>query len=78
MASQCQACALIRRLAVVSFYESTPDKKEVPDLDVSALRLWSDVDALVFSASVELIPGDAISIVRTVYDALLVGVASVI
>ena len=45
-----KSSAFIRRFRVVRLDETTTDEKEIANLDVSALGLWPDVNALIFTA----------------------------
>jgi hypothetical protein len=57
MRSQSEGISFLWWLAVVRLRPAHADEKDVSDLDIAALGLRPDVDALVFAASGELFPG---------------------
>lgn len=65
-------------LAIVRFFPAAAHKKHVAGLDVAALGNRPNVDALVFTALVQLLPRDGVVVVGIVVDAFFVGVASVV
>lgn len=75
---QASTCAVSIAFAVVRFFPATADEQHVADLDVAALGSGADVDALVFAALEELLPGDGVVVEGVVVDAFFVGVAAVV
>lgn len=65
-------------LVVVSFFPAASDEQHVPDLDVTTLRSGSNVDTLIFTTLVKLLPRNWIVIIWVIVNALLVCVASVV
>ena len=57
---------------------SAADQKHVSNLDVTALGLRSDVDALVLSTGYKLFVGDGMAVVAVVPFALLLRIAPVV
>lgn len=66
------------RLAVICFFPAAPDEQHVAGFDVAALSCGPDIDALVFTAVVEVFEGDGVVVVGVVSDSFFVGVASVV
>ena len=54
MMPSCQLIPLLRRQAIVRFDEPAPDKQDITNPYIATLRLRSDIDALIPSASLEL------------------------
>lgn len=63
---------------IIRFFPAAANEEHVADLDVAALRCGADINALVFTALVELLPGNGVVVVWVVIDALLVRVASIV
>jgi hypothetical protein len=63
---------------VIRFFPATTDEEHVAGLDVAALSSRANVDALVLTALVQLLPGNRVVVIRVVVDAFLVRVASVV
>ena len=74
----CQVIPFLRRHAIVRFDESASDEQDITNLYVSTLRLRSDIDFLVLSASLELRIRYAVRFVRVELDALFFCVGAVI
>ncbi len=76
--SQCQFSILLVTLTIIYFLPATSNEKHIADFDVATLRCRPDVDALVFTAVVQLVPGDFVVVVWIVADSLFVCVAPVV
>ena len=69
---------LVRRLAVIRLHKPTADEQDIADLDIAALCLRMDIDALVFAAVVQLFERDGVVVVGVVLDAFSVRVGAVV
>ncbi len=78
MWSQRSFRTLLGRFTVICLDEPAPDEENISDSDIPALRLRTDVNALVFSALVQFFEADGVVVVRVVLDSLLVGVSAVV
>ena len=78
MMPSCQLIPFLRQHAIVRFDEPASDEQYITNLYVPTLRLRSDIDFLIPSASLELRVRDAIRFVRVQRDALLIRVGAVI
>ena len=74
----CQLIPFLRRHAKVRFDEPASDEQDITNLYIPTLRLRSDIDFLIPSASLELRIRYAIGFVRVEGDALLICVGAVI
>jgi hypothetical protein len=70
--------ALLAALAVKCLFPATTNEQHVTNADIAALRCGPDVDSLVESAAVQVLPGDGVVVERVVINTLLVRVAAVV
>lgn len=76
--SKSSFCAISVGFVVICFFPAASNEQHVADLDVTALSRGANIDALVFAALVQLLPGDGVVVIGVVVDAFLVGVAAVV
>lgn len=70
--------AFFRAELRVPLDEPCADHQDIADFDIAALRLWAQVDALLFRAGLQFREADAVRCVGVVADVVRVGIVAVV
>ena len=71
----------VNRSNLVSLWvdgQYVPDEEDVANMDIAALRVWADVDALMLTAQRKLLVADRVVVEGFVLDALRFGIRAVV